>query len=56
LGAKLKKTVFPNGVIAWVTSSNKYVQSDVQNVDAYLAALPDSKKLMKKVSAPFTGG
>jgi hypothetical protein len=32
LGAKLKKTVLPNGVVAWGMSSRKYVQSTVQNV------------------------
>jgi hypothetical protein len=32
LGAKLKKTVLPNGVVEWGTSSSKYVQSAVQNV------------------------
>jgi hypothetical protein len=32
LGAELKKTVLPNGVIAWGMSSSKYVQSAVQNV------------------------
>jgi hypothetical protein len=29
LGAKLKKTVIPNGVVAWGMSSSKYVQSAV---------------------------
>jgi hypothetical protein len=32
LGAKLNKTVLPNGVVAWGMSSSKYVQSSVQNV------------------------
>jgi hypothetical protein len=40
LGAKLNKTVLPNGVVAWGMSSSKYVQSAVQNVKEYLAALP----------------
>jgi hypothetical protein len=39
LGAKLKKTVLPNGVVAWDMSSRNYVQSTVQNVEEYLAAL-----------------
>jgi hypothetical protein len=39
LGAKLKKTFLPNGVVAWGMSSSKYVQSDVQNVQYYLVAL-----------------
>jgi hypothetical protein len=32
LGAKLKKTVMPNGVVAWGMSSRKYIQAAVQNV------------------------
>jgi hypothetical protein len=30
LGAKLKKTVIPNGVVDWGMSSSKYVQAAVQ--------------------------
>jgi hypothetical protein len=56
LGAKLRKTVLPNGVVAWGMSSRKYVQSDVQNVQDYLAALPGDQKLLKKASGPFAGG
>jgi hypothetical protein len=56
LGVKLKKTVLPNSVVAWGMSSSKYVQSAVQNVKEYLAALPGDQKLMKKASGPFTGG
>jgi hypothetical protein len=55
LGAKLKKTVLPNGVVAWGMSSSKYVQSAVQNVQDYLAALPGDQKLLKKASGPFEG-
>jgi hypothetical protein len=32
LGAKLKKTVLPNGVVTWGMISSKYAQSPVQNV------------------------
>jgi hypothetical protein len=32
LGAKLKKTVLPNGVVAWGMSSSNYVQYAVQNM------------------------
>jgi hypothetical protein len=32
LGANLKKTVIPNGVVTWGMSSSKYVQAAVQNV------------------------
>jgi hypothetical protein len=56
LGAKMKKTVLPNGVVSWGVSSSKYVQSAVQNVQDYLEALPGDKKLMKKASGPFSGG
>jgi hypothetical protein len=56
LGANLKKTVLPNGMVAWGMSSSKYVQSVVQNVQEYLAALPGDQKLLKKASGPFAGG
>jgi hypothetical protein len=51
-----RKTVLPNGVIAWGMSSSKYVQSAVHNVQEYLVALPGDQKLLKKASGPFTGG
>jgi hypothetical protein len=56
LGTKLKKTVLPNGVVAWGMSSRKYVQSAVQNVKEYMVALPGDQKPMKKASGPFAGG
>jgi hypothetical protein len=56
LGAKLRKTVLPNGVVAWSMSASKYVQSAVQNVQEYLAALPGDQKLLKKAPGPFVGG
>jgi hypothetical protein len=56
LGAKLKNTVLPNGVVAWGTISRKYVQSAAHNVQEYLAALPGDQKLQKKVYGPFAGG
>jgi hypothetical protein len=56
LGAKLKKNGLPNGVVAWDMSSRKYVQSAVQNVREYLAALPGYQNLTKKASGPFAGG
>jgi hypothetical protein len=55
LGAKLKKTA-PNRIVAWGMSSRKSVQSAVQNVQEYMAALPGDQKLMKKASGPFAGG
>jgi hypothetical protein len=56
LGVKLKKTVLPNGVVAWGMISSKYVQSAVQNVKEYMAALPGAQMLVKKASGPFLGG
>jgi hypothetical protein len=56
LGAKLKKTVLPNGVVAWGMSSSKYVQSAVHKVKEYLTALPGDQMLVKKESGPFAGG
>jgi hypothetical protein len=56
LGAKLKKTVLPNGVVAWGMSSSKYVQSAFQNVKEYLTELPGDQMLMKKAYGPFAGG
>jgi hypothetical protein len=56
LGAKLTKTVFPNGVVDWGMISRKYVQYAVQNLKEYLAALPGDQKLLKKASGPFSGG
>jgi hypothetical protein len=55
LGSKLKKTVLPNGVVAWGMSSSKYVQSAVHNVRGYLTALPGNQMLAKKASGPFSG-
>jgi hypothetical protein len=55
LGAKMKKTVLSNCMVAWGVSSSKYVQSAVQNVKEYLAALPGDHKLMKKAYGPFAG-
>jgi hypothetical protein len=54
LGAKLKKTLMPNGVVAWGMSSRKYVQAVVQNVQEYLKENGD-RKLKNKASAPFEG-
>jgi hypothetical protein len=56
LGAKLKRTVLPNGVVAWNISSSKYVQSAVHNVKEYVALLPGDQVLVKKASGPFAGG
>jgi hypothetical protein len=37
-------------------NSSKYVKSAVQNVQYYLATLPEDHKLLKKASGPFAGG
>jgi hypothetical protein len=55
LVAKLKKTVILNGMVAWGMNYSKYVQSTVQNVKEYLAALPGDQKPMKKVYGPVAG-
>jgi hypothetical protein len=52
----VKNTVLPNVLVALGMSSSKYVQSTVQNVQEYLAALSGDQKLLKKASGPFTGG
>jgi hypothetical protein len=36
-------------------SSRKYVQSAVQNVKEYMAALPGDQMLVKKAYGPFAG-
>jgi hypothetical protein len=56
LGAKLKKTVLPNCVIAWGMNSSKYVHSAVQNVQEYLMTLPGDQKLQNKAYGPLAGG
>jgi hypothetical protein len=52
LGSKFKKTVMPNGVVAWGTSSSMYVQAAVQNVQKFLKKNGD-RKLKKNASSPF---
>jgi hypothetical protein len=50
--AKLKKTLMPNGVVAWGNIFSKYVQASVQNVQENLKNNGD-RKLKKKASATF---
>jgi hypothetical protein len=52
LGAKLKKTVMPNGVVDWGMSFSKCVQAVVKNLQEYLKKNGD-RKLKKKASAPY---
>jgi hypothetical protein len=43
-------------VVAWGMRSRKYLQSDVQNVKEYTAALPGDQILVKKAYGPFAEG
>jgi hypothetical protein len=52
MGANLKKTVMPNGVVDWGMSSSKYVQEGVQNVQEHMKN-NGYRDLKKKASAPF---
>lgn len=54
LGAKLRKTTLPNGVVAWGMSTSKYVLSAVNNVKDYLAQ--DGGSLPKRAATPFPQG
>jgi hypothetical protein len=56
VGAKLKKTTLPNGVVAWDMSSSTYVQSAIQNAQEYLGALHGYQKLHNNAYGPFAGG
>jgi hypothetical protein len=55
LGAKLKMTVLPNGVVAWSMRSRKYVQYFIHNVQEYPAAISGGQKLQKKESGHLQG-
>jgi hypothetical protein len=56
LGAKLRKIIFPNDVIAWRMSSSKYVESTIQNVQYYLLVSAGGQKLKTKASVYFPIG
>jgi hypothetical protein len=56
VGAKLNKTVLPNGMVAWGMGSIKYAQYVIQNVHDYLVALPGDQKLLRKPCGPLAGG
>lgn len=52
LGAKLRQTKMPNGVVCWMQSPAQYIKEAVKNVETHL----DEKygtKLLKKAPAPF---
>ena len=51
LGARLRPTTLPNGVVAWCFSSSKYIQNAVQNVKDHLAK--DGKSLPKRAASPM---
>ena len=56
LGAKIRPTRLPNGVIAWGMSSSKYVQAAVRNVKDYVDKTRPGMKLAKRATAPFPLG
>ena len=53
LGAKLRQTRLPNGVVAWALSPSKYVHEAVKSVEQHLAKEYDGRKLAKRANAPF---
>ena len=56
LGAKLRKTILPNGVEAWALSPSKYVSEAVKNVELHIRVNYGGMKLAKRASAPFPVG
>jgi hypothetical protein len=52
LGTKLKKTVLPNGVVAWGMSPSKYVQEATRNAGEYYEK-HFGRKLTRKAPNPF---
>ena len=53
LGAKLRQTTLPNGVVAWGMSPSKYVQEAVKNFQATLAEEMPGVRLPKYAQTPF---
>ena len=53
LGAKLRKTILPNGVEAWAMSPSKYVQEAVKNVEGHLSKEKGGMKLAKRANTPY---
>ena len=56
LGAKVRPTVLPNGVIAWGMSSSKYIQAAVQNVKDYFDKAYPGRTFARRASAPMPHG
>lgn len=55
LGSKIKKMTLANGVECWASSSSKYVNEAVGNVEKYLKELRDPRwRLPKQAPNPFT--
>jgi len=52
LGAKLKKTRMPNGVMAWGMSSSKYVQQAIKMVQDQLEKEYGDRKLRTQAQPP----
>ena len=53
LGAKLRPTILPNGVITWGMSTSKYVQAAVAIVKSYHSKEYLKRKWRKSTSGPF---
>jgi hypothetical protein len=51
LGAKLKQTQLPNGVMAWRLSPSKYLVQAVKNCQLHL-----TEKIKRKIFDPSKGG
>jgi hypothetical protein len=56
LGAKLRKTVMPNGVEAWTLSPSKYVQEAVRNCKKFVDANLPKHSMPKAAPNPFVMG
>ena len=48
----MKKTVLPNGMVAWGLSPSKYMQEAVKNVEEHLVK-QGGRKLVKRASDTF---
>jgi hypothetical protein len=52
LGTKIKKTVLPNGALAWRQSSSHYVRNAVKNLEEW--TVKEWRKLPKKSPTPMS--
>jgi hypothetical protein len=51
LGTKIKKTVLPNGALAWRQSSSHYVRIAVKNLEEFM--VKEGRKLPNKAPTPM---